>query len=94
MATLQENEARLLEIKEKLLTNEDISLEDIEALNKEIDFLGEERTQLIAEEAAKAEPKAKVVEITRSMLMPIKRAASASKDTARIALPALVLLTM
>ena len=55
MATLQENEARLLEIKEKLLNNKDFSLEDIEALDKEIGALAEEREQLVAEEAAKEE---------------------------------------
>ena len=51
MATLQENEARLLEIREKLASGEDVSLEEIEALDKEIDALGEERNQLVAQEA-------------------------------------------
>ena len=54
MATLQENEARLLEIREKLLSGEDVSLEEIEALDKEINSLSEEREQLVAEEAKKA----------------------------------------
>ncbi|MBQ0008852.1 MAG: hypothetical protein KBS97_01020 [Firmicutes bacterium] len=76
MATLQENEARLLEIREKLASGEDVSLEEIEALDKEIDSLGEERTQLVAEEAAKEAP-AKAEE------KPAEEAAPASEAPAK-----------
>ena len=44
--------------------------------------------------AASAEPRAKVAEITRSILMPISLAASVSNETARMALPILVYCTI
>ena len=57
MNSLKENEARLLEIREALVKGE-ISEDQLEAIEKEISELGEEREQLVAQEAAKAEAEA------------------------------------
>lgn len=63
MNSLAENEARLLAIKEELLNKKDISLKDIEDLDKEIASLGEEREKLVAEEAAAEEAVAEAVPV-------------------------------
>ena len=81
MATLNENEARLLAIKEELLNKKDISLEDIEALEKEISALGEEREQLKAEEAKAEAPATKASEeAAPSAEAPVKAEEAAPAD--------------